>query len=104
MNGFSNRAAAFIIPLLALAPAGRMPLTNYLAQSIIGTLFFDGYGLGFYNDLGPAFGVAFAVGVFALQVVWSRAWLARRELGPAEELWRALTYGRPRMAAVAQRV
>jgi uncharacterized protein len=42
-----------IVPWLmrGLANVGQMAFTNYLMQSIICTLFFFGYGLGYYNDL-----------------------------------------------------
>jgi uncharacterized protein len=80
-----------------LAPVGRMALTNYLSQSVLGVMLFYGVGAG----IGPASGmpgllVAWAL-VFGAQVAWSRAWLARFRYGPAEWLWRWLTYGaRPR--------
>ena len=75
-----------------LAPAGRMALTNYLAQSVFGTLVFYGYGLGMWDRLGRAEGVLLGLGFYALQLVASRAWLARFRFGPAEWVWRALTY------------
>jgi uncharacterized protein len=75
-----------------LAPAGRMALTNYLAQSVFGTLVFYGYGLGMWDRLGRAEGVLLGLGFYALQLVASRAWLATFRFGPAEWLWRALTY------------
>ena len=80
--------------LRPLAAAGRMALSNYLAQSLVATLFFFGYGLGFYGRLGPATTILFTVGLFALQVVVSNLWLARFRFGLAEWLWRSLTYGR----------
>lgn len=80
--------------MAVLAPAGRMALTNYLAQSVIGTLVFYGYGLGWFEQLPRAWQVPFALALFALQVVWSRWWLARFRYGPMEWLWRAMTYGR----------
>jgi uncharacterized protein len=75
-----------------LAPAGRMALTNYLAQSVFGSLLFYGYGLGQWGHLGRAQGVALALGFYALQLVASRLWLAQFRFGPAEWVWRALTY------------
>jgi len=78
--------------LAILAPAGRMALTNYLLQSIIGTLIFYNHGLGFYEQL-PLFAqIPFVFAVFALQVMVSKWWLSRFQFGPAEWLWRALTY------------
>lgn len=80
-----------------LAPAGRMALTNYIAQSLLGTLFFHGYGLGQWG-LPRAQQVVFVLVLFALQVVFSRWWLTRFRFGPLEWLWRWMTYGgRPAM-------
>ncbi|MFP7722742.1 DUF418 domain-containing protein [Lysobacter sp. A3-1-A15] len=85
-----------------LAPAGRMALTNYLTQSVVCTLLFYGYGLGYFEQLSRAWQVPFVLALFALQVVASRAWLSRFRYGPAEWVWRALTYGQlPAMRAVA---
>jgi uncharacterized protein len=77
-----------------LAPAGRMALTNYLTQSIVCTLLFYGYGLGFFEQLSRAWQVPFVLVLFALQVAFSHWWLARFRYGPAEWLWRTATYGR----------
>lgn len=83
--------------LAFLAPLGRMALTNYLSQSLLGMALFYGIGLGF----GPARGMAVVLLacalVLALQIMWSRWWLERFRYGPVEWLWRWLTYGeRPR--------
>ncbi len=75
-----------------LAPAGRMALTNYLGQSLVCTLVFYGYGLGYFEQLPRAWQVPFVFALFALQVVFSRWWLARYRYGPAEWVWRAVTY------------
>ena len=75
-----------------LAPAGRMALTNYLLQSLVGTWVFYGHGLGLWGRVGRAGEVGFVLAVYALQLVLSRAWLARFRFGPAEWVWRAFTY------------
>ncbi|MFA6985331.1 MAG: DUF418 domain-containing protein, partial [Arenimonas sp.] len=72
---------------------GRMALTNYLMQSVIGTLFFYGYGLGNWG-MGRAWQVLFVAVVISLQLAWSHWWLARFRYGPMEWLWRAITYWR----------
>ncbi|RYZ44676.1 MAG: DUF418 domain-containing protein, partial [Myxococcaceae bacterium] len=77
-----------------LAPVGRMALTNYLSQAVISVLFFYGYGLGFITKLGPAACVAYCLAVFCVQVAWSHLWLSRFRFGPAEWVWRSLTYGK----------
>ncbi len=77
-----------------LAPAGRMALTNYLLQSVVGTLLFYQYGLGLWGQVSRAWQFALVVAVFALQLVFSRWWLSRFRFGPVEWLWRWATYGR----------
>ena len=74
-----------------LAPAGRMALTNYLAQSVISTFVFYGHGLGQWG-LARSWQVVYVAAVFALQVAFSHWWLARFRYGPMEWLWRAFTY------------
>jgi uncharacterized protein len=76
------------------APAGRLALTNYLSQSIIQSLIFYGWGLALVGRLGLVFVFPIALAIFALQVAFSRWWLARFRFGPVEWLWRSLTYGK----------
>ncbi|WP_224240093.1 DUF418 domain-containing protein [Hyalangium gracile] len=80
--------------LSVLAPAGRMAMTNYLSQSVISVLIFYGYGLGLIGKARPALCVGLCLGIFTVQVLVSHLWLSRFRLGPAEWLWRSLTYGK----------
>ncbi|MEN3002475.1 MAG: DUF418 domain-containing protein [Armatimonadota bacterium] len=80
--------------LQPVAQAGRLALTNYLMQSLVCTLVFYGYGLGYYGKVGLATGVGFALLLYLAQVLFSAFWLSRYQYGPAEWLWRSLTYGR----------
>lgn len=82
------------VVLRPLAAAGRMALTTYLTQSIVYTLLFYGYGLGWYKRVSFSRGFALTVTLFALQMALSTWWLARFRYGPVEWLWRTLTYGR----------
>lgn len=74
---------------------GRTALTNYLLQSILGTLIFYSYGLRQFGKAGPALLLIPTVVIFALQVMLSVWWLERYRFGPVEWLWRRLTYGGP---------
>ena len=74
------------------AAVGRMALTNYLAHSLILTTVFYGYGLGLYGSVPRAAQMLFVAAVVGLQLWWSPWWLARYRFGPAEWLWRSLTY------------
>ncbi|KRG16671.1 hypothetical protein ACA30_00630 [Virgibacillus soli] len=85
----------FIAKLLKpLASAGRMSITIYLSQSIIGTLIFYSYGLGLYGKMSVATGTRLAAGIFVLQIIFAEIWLSKFKQGPIEKLWRFFTYGR----------
>jgi uncharacterized protein len=77
-----------------LAAVGRMALTNYLTQSLICTAIFYGWGLGLFAtmDRTELAGVVLAIWIFQLLI--SPVWLAFFRFGPAEWLWRSLTYWR----------
>jgi uncharacterized protein len=79
--------------MAALAPAGRMALTNYLLQSLVAIGIFYGIGLGWGGKLGPTLVVPLALLIFGAQLQLSAWWLHRFRFGPAEWLWRSLTYG-----------
>jgi uncharacterized protein len=78
--------------LAPLAGIGRLALTVYLTQTLMFTTLFYGYGFGQAYRLGPAAVTAWAVVIFALQVVACQWWLRRFRFGPVEWLWRSLTY------------
>jgi len=80
--------------LSVLAPMGRMALTNYLTQSLVWTWIFYRQGLGLWGKAGPTTLLLCTLAFYALQVAWSRWWLARFKFGPAEWLWRSMTYGK----------
>jgi uncharacterized protein len=78
--------------LAPLATIGRMTLTAYLAQTLMFTTLFYGYGFGQVYRLGPVAVTAWAVVFFAAQLVAARWWSRRFLFGPVEWLWRSLTY------------
>jgi uncharacterized protein len=86
-----------------LAPAGRMPLTNYIGQSVAMGVLLSGWGLGLGAVLGRAELALLALAIVAVQIVGSRAWIARFGQGPLEALWRRATYGRRWLAETAGR-
>jgi uncharacterized protein len=83
--------------LRALRPferAGRMPLSNYLLQTLLASFVCYGWGLGLWGRIGPALETLLAVGLFiVVQLPLSAWWLARFRYGPLEYLWRRFTYG-----------
>lgn len=78
-----------------LAAVGRMAFTNYLLQTVICTTIFYGHGLGLFGRVERPGQVAVVLAVWAFQLVASPVWLRHFRFGPAEWLWRSLTYGRP---------
>jgi uncharacterized protein len=81
----------FVTPF---SPVGRLALSVYLTQSLAFTTLFYGYGLGFVGRTGPAGVTEFAILIFALQLVVCDWWVRRYRFGPAEWVWRGLTYGK----------
>lgn len=81
--------------LSMLAPVGQMALTNYLSQSIVCTLIFYGYGLGLFGKVGSIAGIGLTIVIYLLQIPISHWWMKHFQYGPAEWLWRSLTYLKP---------
>lgn len=83
-----------LVPWLmgGLANVGQMAFTNYLMQSVICTLFFYGYGFGYFGR--PAFHQIYYVvaAVWVFQSIFSALWLHYFRFGPLEWVWRSLTY------------
>jgi uncharacterized protein len=77
----------------AFAAVGRMALSNYFLQTIACTLFFYGYGFGYFGRLSPAQLYFFVAETWLLQTAFSVIWLRYHHYGPAEWLWRWMTYG-----------
>lgn len=74
-----------------LRAVGRMALTNYLTQTVLGVLVLTVL-LANTDFVNRALVLVFVVAVWALQMWWSQAWLNRFLFGPAEWLWRVGTY------------
>lgn len=76
-------------PLVAV---GRMALTAYLLQSALALAVFG--GLRLYDQLSSTSALLLVAGIWAVVLVICPLWLRWFQLGPAEWLWRSLTYGR----------
>lgn len=79
----------------ALAAAGRMAFTNYLMQTVICTFLFYGHGFGLFGRVQRVGQLLVVLAVWAFQLWFSTFWLKRFRFGPAEWLWRTLTYLKP---------
>lgn len=76
----------------SVIPYGRMSLTNYICQSIIGVAIYYNCGLGLYDDTGALSCVAIALIIFSCQLAFSRRWLSSHRQGPLEALWKRATW------------
>lgn len=76
------------------AAPGRMALTNYLMQSIIGIFIFYGIGWGLGAKTGLVYVLLIAIAVYIFQMICSTIWLKYFNYGPCEWVWRMLTYGK----------
>ena len=78
----------------AFACVGKLALTNYLMQSVICTIFFYGYGMGYFGRLSQWQLYMFAAEVIMVQIVFSVIWLRHFNYGPAEWLLRRISFGK----------
>jgi uncharacterized protein len=76
----------------ALAAVGQMALSNYLLHSVVASALFLGWGFGLAGRLDYAEQLVVVVVIWAVQLALSPVWLAHYHFGPAEWLWRSLTY------------
>ncbi len=79
----------------AVAAAGRMAFTNYIAASLIGTTIAYGHAGGLFGSLSNLQLMGVVLVSWAAMLIWPPLWLAHFRFGPLEWLWRALTYGAP---------
>jgi len=78
--------------LAKLEPYGKMSLTMYISQSILGGFVFYHWGLGLAPKLTVTFSVAVGVGIFLIQYVFARIWSTYHSHGPLEYIWKKLTW------------
>lgn len=75
-----------------LAPYGRMSLTNYLSQSLIGSFLFYNWGLSLYKYTGITVCFLMGIGIFLIQFFFCHWWLRSHRHGPLEWLWKKATW------------
>ncbi|EJX03619.1 membrane protein containing DUF418 [gut metagenome] len=78
--------------LMKITAYGKMSLTNYITQSIVGSLLYYHWGFALHNQLGIT--ASFLVGVlfFLVQFGCCRWWMNRHSHGPLEYLWKRATW------------
>ncbi len=76
------------------AAVGRTALGNYLFHTIVATFIFYGHGLGLFGQVERIGQILIVFGIWTAQLILSPIWLRYFKFGPAEWVWRSLTYGK----------
>lgn len=76
--------------LSALIPYGKMSMTNYVTQGIIGSAIY--YHWGFYTRLGITGSLLVGIAIFIVQYIFCRFWVGRHNHGPLEYIWKRATW------------
>jgi uncharacterized protein len=71
---------------------GRMSLSNYITQSIIGSFIYYGFGLGLYKFTGATYCLLIGIALAILQGMFSTWWMKNHRQGPLETIWHKLTW------------
>lgn len=71
---------------------GRMSLSNYIIQSIIGSSIYYGWGLGLYQYTGATYGLLIGITLTILMGLFCKWWAKRFKQGPFETLWHKATW------------
>ena len=71
---------------------GKMSLTNYITQSIIGSLIYFPFGLYLAPYCGYTVSLLVGICTFLLQVWFCKWWLGKHKQGPLEHIWHKWTW------------
>jgi len=75
-----------------MEPIGKMSLTNYIMQSVLGSFIFYGYGLFLSKYCGITTSFLIGLILLFLQYLFCIWWLKFHKKGPIEQLWHNLTW------------
>ncbi|MFB9108738.1 DUF418 domain-containing protein [Flavobacterium gyeonganense] len=78
--------------LSGLIPFGKMSLTNYIMQSIVGSFIYYRYGLGLVEYTGATYSLLIGIVLFLLQLWFCKWWLNKNKQGPLEYIWHKATW------------
>ncbi|HAA14867.1 MAG TPA: hypothetical protein DCE41_25530 [Cytophagales bacterium] len=73
-------------------PFGKMSLSNYIIQSLLGSTLYYGFGFALYRHTSPTYSVLIGFGLTLLMWVFCSQWAKRFRHGPFETLWHKLTW------------
>ena len=75
-----------------LAPYGRMSLTDYITQSVIGSFLYYGYGLALHTVCSHTGSFLVGIAMLVVQMVFAHWWFRHYRRGPLETIWHRLTW------------
>lgn len=78
--------------LNVFSPIGRMSLSNYIFQSILGSTIYYGFGLALYQYTGATYSLMIGIALAILLGYFSWWWLKNHKRGPLEEFWHKATW------------
>ncbi len=85
-NNFAHRF------LNVFSAYGKMSLSNYIMQSILGAFIYYGFGLGLYKYTGATYCLIIGVVLAVFQGYFSKWWMNNHKQGPLETIWHRLTW------------
>jgi uncharacterized protein len=74
------------------APIGRMSLSNYIIQSVVGSFVYYGFGLGLYYYTGATYSLCIGICLAIFQGYFSNWWMKEHKQGPLEAFWHRATW------------
>ncbi|REG99570.1 DUF418 domain-containing protein [Flavobacterium aquicola] len=78
--------------LSKLIPFGKMSLTNYIMQSVVGAFIYYRYGLGMVEYTGATYSLLIGITLFILQISFCTWWMKTHKQGPLEYIWHKATW------------
>lgn len=78
--------------LRKLIPLGKMSLTAYISQSVMGSFIFYNWGLGLHNKLGITYSFFVGILLFFIQYWFANWWMKTHKHGPLEYIWKKATW------------
>ena len=82
----------FFKALNIFSPIGQMSLSNYIMQSILGSIIYYGFGFGLYKYTGVTHCLIIGFTLAVLQGIFSTWWMKHHKQGPLETLWHKATW------------
>ena len=75
-----------------LSPMGMMSLSNYMIQSLVGSIIYYGFGFGLYKYTGASYCLLIGIVLAIFQGYFSSWWMKHHQRGPLETIWHKLTW------------